>query len=666
MDQTVHLIHLEVTQGIQDESQSVPLIQGRRTFIRAYFNCSSSSPVLGELTIRDPSTQDILSVPSLRSVGSRLDPKVNNQVALQRKELHDGLIFEIPSDWTTRTTVRIEGLKLFSAAPPGLQIACDNCSQQSSDLEFFASPPLKVQLVLLRYVRNASLPPFAPRDPDIDYTVSFLKRAYPSGQVNIETRIVDWSPQPTFDGENPTFNCTVANSILSQIRELDLNNGGDPLDHYYGMVFDGGDKVPDDELFMRGCASVIPGKPDPSAVASGPAGTHPPKPWNRGPTYGDWYAAHELGHTFGRTHVGTSCGDQPEDLNYPYKELLGRLSDSTHTFVALDPGDQNLNIPMAVLPPETFDTMTYCPGEWLSDYTYLGICSDLAGENGNACARIPIARLVGPSASGPPTTGSAGTSNKAGSGATTSTSGPDALGTVRDATPASAPSNGSSLRLTGSVNYTKNTATFTVTPTSQAPPPSGSPSVSATVVQLRDAGEAVVGEYPVTEYRSTDLAPGSDQTGTLAATLPAFPATANVVVLRNGQEIARLGVGSRPAALSVPQATVPTTKDLIESMGGYANAAAKGIGRFDQDQDKGKILYRWGSGAPDPNVSYDVLISLDHSKKWRTVAVNLKEPLLAIDPRWVAGATTATLRVIARNGTKFEEISSDELDLTKR
>ena len=224
---------------------------------------------------------------------------------------------------------------------------------------------------------------------------------------------------------------------------------------------------------------------------------------------------------------------------------------------------------MAILPPNTFDSMTYCAGEWLSHYTYLGICSGLAGENGKACARITIAGDLAPSVPGSST-------NATGSGPP---------GTGRDATPTSAPANGSFLRLTGSVNYTKNTATFTVTPTSQAPP-SGSPAASDTIVQLRDAGGAVIGEYPVTEYRSTDLPHGSDETGTLAATLPSSPATATVVVLRHGQDIARLGAGSRPAALSVPQASVPTTKDIIANMGSYSRSTEKGVGRIDQEKGK--------------------------------------------------------------------------------
>ena len=278
----------------------------------------------------------------------------------------------------------MDGLKFFSASPPILQIACDNCSQKSSDLEFFAIPPLKLQIIRLRYQRSGKT--FEPRDVDVDYTVSFLKRTYPSGIINLRTRVVDWSPQPTFDGASPTFNCTIANSVLSQIRELDVNNGGDPLDHYYAMVFDGFDGMSEPDQFMRGCASVIAGKPDPSAVASRPTGTHQPQGWSRKPTYGDWYAAHELGHTFGRSHVGTTCGDQPSDPDYPFKGTLWvfsairRIRSSTQF---RGPGfKHSYGDPSA----KHFDSMTYCAGEWLSHYTYLGICSASQARTVSLCA----------------------------------------------------------------------------------------------------------------------------------------------------------------------------------------------------------------------------------------------------------------------------------------
>jgi hypothetical protein len=51
------------------------------------------------------------------------------------------------------------------------------------------------------------------------------------------------------------------------------------------------------------------------------------------------------------------------------------------------------------------------------------------------------------------------------------------------------------------------------------------------------------------------------------------------------------------------------------------------------------------------------------SHRWRTVAINLDQPRLVIDPTWIEGAKTATLRVIGSDGIHSAEVTSDNLNL---
>ncbi len=463
---------------------------------------------------------------------------------------------------------------------------------------------------------------------------------------------MDWKPDPVFSGQGANFSCATANALLMQIRKLDIDAGGDQLAHYYGMVFDGGNDVTDAQgiaQWMRGCASVIPSKPDPSAVASGPTGTHQPHPtpniaWKRMPTYGDWYAAHEIGHTFGRSHVGTSCGDEPPDDNYPIKDPIGLIADKAHQFIAFDGGDPNLNIPMQVLPSKsTYDSMTYCPGEWLGGYNYLGICSDLNGENHRSCGQ-QVAQ------NGPPSS-SASATMQAGA----------AQGPAPNAAPGPAAAQLPYLALTGSINYTRNTATFQVVPTTTAPP-SGPPPATNTIVELRNAQGGLIATYPVVESYSTDIPRGADQTGNISAIFPFSLDIKEVIVKRNGATVAILGSGSQPSSVKTPIATTPSIKDQVTNLGVYSKTAQAGIGHI--NQQSGKIVYSWGSGPPDPDTKYNVQVSIDGSR-WRTVAVNLGQSTIDIDPTWIAGATTARLRVIAVNGIHHDIVTSDDLNLAK-
>ncbi len=146
-----HLLHLEVTQGIQDDKQSVPLLQNRPTYIRAYFNAAGTAPVpvAGQLTISDPSTGEQMDVPSITSIGSKLDPRLNNALFSQRQDLQAGLVFKIPVDWLGNTTIMIKSIQISKRDAANTKLSCDNCSQQSISLTFLATAPLKLHIILL-------------------------------------------------------------------------------------------------------------------------------------------------------------------------------------------------------------------------------------------------------------------------------------------------------------------------------------------------------------------------------------------------------------------------------------------------------------------------------------------------------------------------------------
>ncbi len=146
---------------------------------------------------------------------------------------------------------------------------------------------------------------------------------------------------------------------------------GNPAEwRYYGMVIDSAG-------FMRGCADL------PGYVGSGPTGTHT-WGWDSDGSYGDWYGAHELGHTYnrGRANFCDASGGPP----YPYPNgIIGGPTGNTMRYYGWDVENRT------VIPHWWVDLMTYCDYEWVSDFTYNGIRSRIASEAAAAAAASTVA-----------------------------------------------------------------------------------------------------------------------------------------------------------------------------------------------------------------------------------------------------------------------------------
>jgi len=352
---------IEVTQAIQDLNHSVPLIALKSTVARVYL--SSRLPgtvtVRGALEIRRGSGGVSRTLLSLNSV--TLDPAQFGQVDRQRRDVALSLNFALPADMTTADQLVLTLTALTDAAtnrplvfaPPGDLTA----------VSFVTSPPLRLRLVGFTYPFGT--PPLTriPTSLDFGLTISWLQRAYPVAQVLASQAIVPANAAAP-------FGCGDINSQLAALRALDMSAGADARTHYYGIVSDSG-------FFMRGC-SAVPSSPDPSAVGSGPTGPAT-WGWDFDGSYGDWYAGHEIGHTFGRLHPGF-CGETHDDPNYPF--VAGQLANADDAYVGFDVGDAAFGLPMTALPgTDWHDVMTYCSTQWLSSYTYTGIRTRLVAEN---------------------------------------------------------------------------------------------------------------------------------------------------------------------------------------------------------------------------------------------------------------------------------------------
>ncbi len=104
--------------------------------------------------------------------------------------------------------------------------------------------------------------------------------------------------------------------------------------------------------------------------------------WFSRPTQARDLVAHEIGHTFGRSH--TPCG-APSGIDPAYPLPSGTLEQDGHDVFAWATG---LSTSAATVPASTGDVMGYCFPVWASAYTYRGVMS-FRGTGAVIAARAP-------------------------------------------------------------------------------------------------------------------------------------------------------------------------------------------------------------------------------------------------------------------------------------
>lgn len=379
----VKVIGIEVTQVIQNMKHEVRLFEGKPTVVRVYLEPKAlkrNTKVRGELVVASgpgvpgryvSSSNEIV----LRSIDH---PALSNQ----RRDAALSLNFLIPEPPAGPMHLQLKRLSLVSTGEDITLLDAGN----SVSVEFVPGPVLRVRVLGIRYTDTRFGAPrkHAPDVIHFDHLRSFLNRSYPVSRVEWSQAVIDSPPNfvPPFsvllpDNSDPLWEALLEmlHLQLISIRQADINGGWDPRTHYYGLVAD-------DSGFFRGAANDVPSGPAPNTVAVGPCGK-PTKgnwDWDRDGSFSDWYAAHELAHTFGRNHPGF-CGNQKSfDPLYPHPS--GKISSIAEDCIGFDVGDPALKIPMQACPHEQYaDFMTYCDWQWISKHTYDGLHQRLLEED---------------------------------------------------------------------------------------------------------------------------------------------------------------------------------------------------------------------------------------------------------------------------------------------
>lgn len=578
---------IEIVQVVQDLDHSVALIAGKQTVVRVYLSRPSGSAITvrGEISVRRTANGPAQKVPSLDTVS--VTSQQNGRLRRKREDIRLSLNFLLPASLTTAGRIYVS-LASLTNVRTGAEVTCTNCGDNVVRVRFIESPPLIIRLIKFRYTTDD--PPLAhqPSARDIALIKSWLGRAYPVSVVQASERTVEANFSPPFDPDDSTSTCDEANAQLTALRTLDINAGRDQRTRYYGLVADSGD-------FMRGGASDIPVTPDPSAVASGPTGPQGYS-WDTDGSYGDWYGAHELAHTFGRLHPGFCNGNSGDDAEYPFKR--GRLSNSDGTFVGFDIGDQALGLPMKALKGESWhDVMTYCSHQWMSSYTYEGI-------------RV---RLVAEHALG-------------------AESSPEGLSLEADVEARAAANSlevnmasGDFINIVGTINLTKKTGKILyVNPVSNVMLQAAGQDHSVQV-RVKSADDQVLQQQPAIVKLNPCSDSKKDQTGIIEAVVSWHPEAKVVELLIDGNVV------------DTYRASGAAERSLTNLRASDASEEAVSLPMDAAESEAG-------------NLSYNVQVSIDNGQTWETVAVGRSSPDVTIDRNQFEPGTNVTVRVIATDG----------------
>jgi hypothetical protein len=590
---------MEVTQTIQDINHSVPLIAGKVTVIRLYLSPGTADPavtVRGELAVTKAPGVGAVTIPSLNAVV--LDPALIGQLAAKRRDLQRSLNFMIPADQTTPGLLYIRLTRLINAATGAqLNVSLNNLSSTRTVI-FTAGAPLRVRVLGVSYQQGTPPAPSVTHTPstlDFNLVDSWLRRAYPVPEVISTRAIVAATP-------TPPFTAATINAQVAAIRALDVSGGAiDARTHYYGLVSDRG-------FFMRGLAT-IPANPDPTAVSSGPTGTPAGTfAWDTDASFGDWYAGHELAHTFGRKHPGFCADNTSDDPSYPFS--AGQLANADEAFVGLDVGDSTNGLPMAVLPGTTWhDVMTYCANQWMSSYTYEGIRARLAAED----------RLVS----------GVGFNEGHGAGAVEEPIG------ERTAMAENAADEPNLVNVVATVNLTRKEGRIEYV----NPLPRGHESKadvdSPVSLRIIGADGGVLREYPVGVTPFARESTEADNLGLVNVVLAADDHARAIEMTVDGR-----GVDSFQAGTTVP----------------YIRA----LTRMDASEDGLSMAWETDAEADDGH-TYAIQVSTDNGATWQTLAVGLATPEILIDRDQFRGAENVLVRVIATNGFRRFVMASEQL-----
>lgn len=356
------ITHLEITQAIQDEGNTIPLITGKPTFVRVYLNCgltcASTSSRNGVLK----GFRDGIELPN-----SPLSPINKNLVIYnesfnyQRGYLNKTMNFILPSEWTNgEITLRAD-------------VGSD---QKDETINFNPNYTVPIAIIPVRY--NYSNINVSPDNNVLFYGHSWTRKIYPN---TIKPSIL---PELTWEGScfGDLCNDDELSKEIQNYKNISLLRRLQGAVIWYNLFHSSNEQMKyafgwlSEEIYSGGLSG--------GTITNSSFGSD-------NSSYFSQIFAHEVGHLFGHKGVKTYDCPQSKDTgeDWPYTNAkiqeFGLDGNSFGFLMTSDAAIKN--------PETTFDYMSYC-GDlangsiWTSPYTYKIIFSEAQIISENSVANL--------------------------------------------------------------------------------------------------------------------------------------------------------------------------------------------------------------------------------------------------------------------------------------
>ena len=372
----------EITQGIQNLNNDVPLVANKPTYVRVYGNKLSGPNARNVQGRLSGTAGNGTALGSLRSINGPQNFTANN-VAPDRALSSSGWLFQLPDAWTnagvTKLSFQIDPREALNDPNRG------NNSLDNRSFSFSRRAPICLVTIPVR----THAPAASNSDPSLYRMADVTRQLMPTSDVwlyrqdndvaQLEARfgIPPWKYEPYAvpEKKDAILRALWLREVLTD--DPDRCDDVNAITHYVGLVHAGTNtkgnlgygNTPGSNLYVK----LID-----QATLDTTQQFWQAQPFNT--------LAHELAHNYGRQHV--NCGGPANtDAGYPYRDANGTncvLDDGirggplfpipaheryygfdTESLTPIDPGT-------------TADYMSYRAPFWVSDYTWRGLFSRIS------------------------------------------------------------------------------------------------------------------------------------------------------------------------------------------------------------------------------------------------------------------------------------------------
>jgi len=368
------LVGIEVNQAIQDWTNSVQLIQGKRTYVRAHIEpLDPMEPmVVAQARLRGFSGGVELAGSPLTALNPGGQIIAMQNATMRRGVWNDSLNFRLPNAWATGTlTLRLEalGAGIDCTMAAGADNDCNIVNPMGMAVSFTPTDQPTFDLVRVSWTNGAGTT-FTPTLAQITELQQRLLAIYPVSSYLTNTRSHTYGG--ALSGGNPS---------------LGTLNGELATKRFYDgcFTFFGCQRIYNGVLRNAALGGLANGIPSKTCSGNMPAGAN---------AYGRNRHAHEIAHCLGIRHAPLCGAIDPAAPMFPF------VTGGNATLGPMGMGD-NLQVwgmdthrIQVVNPNNTFEMMSYCGPNfrWVSSFTYNNIKS-----------AIDTIFAVAPPAMGPPT-----------------------------------------------------------------------------------------------------------------------------------------------------------------------------------------------------------------------------------------------------------------------